>query len=126
MGLCLRIAGGRVSKAAPLGSDATLSASACKRLGRMVRAAALFRRLPVKSLPARRSATATANAVSADSNGAYSARPGWRRRARQHQFQVDAKSANHGGNSNRPELIGCSMKPHRCDARPTSALMLMW
>ena len=37
--------------------------------------------------------------------------------ARQHQLQVDAKSANHGGNSNRPELIGCSMKPHRCDAR---------
>ena len=63
-----------------------LSAAPCKRLGRTVRAAGLSvssRRLPVKSfrrgdqlqLP-----PATANAVSADSNGAYSARPGWRRR----------------------------------------------
>jgi hypothetical protein len=33
-----------------------------------------------------------------------------------------AKSANDSGNSNRPELIGCSMKPRRCDEQLISEL----
>jgi hypothetical protein len=46
----------------------------------------------------------------------------WRvqRKARLEEERVNtnsrsnAKSANDSGNSNRPELIGCSIKPHRC------------